>query len=269
MKLLNLIIRVITTTYFSSADPNLFGSIARRKAKQSIADEYKAMATGSQDQIDQINSENPFESAGAKAAMARASQGAKAMETRMLNTMGAGASPEAIVSAQGATNEALGNAAGNIAAGAEATRANRVDNLNRLKTQQMGMYGQQTGAAEDERGSWVTPLGQFMSILGTGAGALGQGMSALSKKGDSSGGSSAGTVATVAKAVGSDIRLKDNIKKIGEIQGHTIYKFNYKGDPKTVIGVIAQELENTDSSNCIISIGEFMYVDYDQLFKEV
>src|ERR1035437_3536352 len=117
MKLLNLIIRVITATYFSSADPNLFGSKARRTDKESVADEYKAMATGTQDQIDQVNSENPFESAGAKAAMARASQGARAMQTRVLNTMGSGASPEALIAEQGATNEAIGATAGNIAAG--------------------------------------------------------------------------------------------------------------------------------------------------------
>lgn len=169
MKLLQLIFRVLVTAYFSSADPNLFGSAKRRKGKQSIADEYKAMSGGTQDQIDQLRSENPFDSAGAKAAMAKASVGAKQMQTRMLNTMGAGATPEALIAAQGATNEAVGSAAGNIAAGSEMNKANQINNLDRQKTQQMGMYGNMGASAEAERGSGWNTLFQGIGALGKAA----------------------------------------------------------------------------------------------------
>lgn len=179
MKLLLLIFRVLVNTYFSSADPNLFGSIARRKAKQNIANEYKSMATGTQDEIDQIKAENPFESAGAKAAMTRASMGAKQMQARMFNTMGTGATAEAIVGAQGATNQAIGSAAGQIAAGAEANKANQISNLRGEKTQQMGMYGSQSNSAADEIGSgWksafdaIESVGKLASGVGQGVGAL-------------------------------------------------------------------------------------------------
>jgi len=113
----------------------------RRHGKEQLANEYKQMATGTQEQIDLVKSENPFESAGAKAAMAQASQGARQMQTRMLNTMGAGASPEAVVGSQGATNEALGSAAGSIAVGAEANKQNRISNLENRMDNQLDTYG--------------------------------------------------------------------------------------------------------------------------------
>lgn len=179
MKLLLLIFRVLVNTYFSSADPNLFGSIDRRKAKEGIANEYKAMATGTQAEIDQIKSENPFESAGAKAAMTRASMGAKQMQTRMLNTMGTGATAEALVGAQGATNQAVGSAAGQIAAGAEANKNNQISNLRSDKTQQMGMYGNQINSAEAERGSGWNTLFQGIDSIGKLASGVGQAAAAM------------------------------------------------------------------------------------------
>jgi len=179
MKLLLLIFRVLVNTYFSSADPNLFGATNRRKAKQNIANEYKAMATGTQAEIDQVKSENPFESAGAKSAMTQASYGARQMQARMLNTMGTGATAEALVGAQGATNQALGSAAGAIATGAEANKENKINNLRGDKNQQMGMYGQQSNSAENERGSgWKTAF-QGIEALGKLASGAGQAIGAL------------------------------------------------------------------------------------------
>lgn len=181
MRLFRFILKVIENTYFSSADPNLFGSIARRKGKENIASQYKDMAKGTQADIDQIKAENPFESAGAKAAMAKASYGAKQMQNRMFNAMGSnGTTPEAIITAQGATNEALGSAAGQIAVGAEANKQNQINNLQGLKTHQMGMYGNMSASAESERGSgWSTlfqgidTIGKLASGVGQAAGALG------------------------------------------------------------------------------------------------
>lgn len=183
MKLLLLIFRVLVNTYLSSADPNLFGSGARRKGKQNIANEYKAMATGTQSEIDQIKSENPFESAGAKAAMTRASMGAKQMQTRMFNTMGTGATAEAIVGAQGSASQALGGAAGAIAAGAEANKNNKINNLRNDKNQQMGMYGNMSASAESERGSGWSTLFEGINALGSLASGGGQAAGALLNKG--------------------------------------------------------------------------------------
>lgn len=183
MKPLRFILRILVNTYFSSATPNLFGATNRRKAKQNIANEYKAMATGTQEQIDQIKAENPFESAGAKAAMTKASLGARQMQTRMFNTMGTGATPEAIIAAQGAINEALGSAAGQIAAGAEANKTNQINGLNSLKTQQMGMYGNMSNAAENERGSGWDSLFKGIQAVGSLASGAGQAAGAMKTAG--------------------------------------------------------------------------------------
>jgi hypothetical protein len=44
----------------------------------------------------------------------------------------------------------------------------------------------------------------------------------------------------------SDKRLKENIQAVGKLNdGQTIYRYNFKGDPKTQIGLLAQEVEET------------------------
>ncbi|MCK5614716.1 hypothetical protein KAR91_73320 [Candidatus Pacearchaeota archaeon] len=174
MKLLHLIFRVFTSVFSFSADPNLFGAVKRRKGKEGIAGEFKAMAAGTQAELDVLKTQNPFESAAAKSAMTKASRGAKQMETRMFNTMGAGATPEALIAAQGATSEALGSTAGTIATGAEALKLQKETQLRGLKESQMGMYGNIALSAEEERGSGWNTLFQGISSLGQLASGVGQ-----------------------------------------------------------------------------------------------
>lgn len=159
-----------------SADPNLFGSIKRRKEKAELADTFTGRAADVEGDIKQVQAVNPFESAAAKSAMKRASRGAKAMQTRTLNVLGAGASPEALIAAQGATGEALGSAAGQIATGAEAMKGREVSELRRLKA---GYEGQAAGIKQssiEERGSgWRDAF----SLLDTVAGGVGGAISAI------------------------------------------------------------------------------------------
>ncbi|MCH7941889.1 MAG: tail fiber domain-containing protein [Proteobacteria bacterium] len=85
-----------------------------------------------------------------------------------------------------------------------------------------------------------------------------------SKKGST--GSALGQVAAEF-VIKSDVRLKDNIEKIGVINGHNIYQWEWndiaKGlgvnDPTT--GVIAQELRETHP--------ELVFVDSDSGYLEV
>lgn len=44
----------------------------------------------------------------------------------------------------------------------------------------------------------------------------------------------------------SDERVKENIKRVGNEKGYNIYEFNYIGDDKRYIGVMAQEVEKTN-----------------------
>ena len=72
---------------------------------------------------------------------------------------------------------------------------------------------------------------------------------------------------------GSDIRLKENIKKIGtSIDGHNIYKFKYLDQDREFIGVMAQEVMKTHPDAVVKLSTGYYGVDYSQLdvdFKEV
>lgn len=134
---------------------NMFFKPAReRKAEQDkLADRYFGKAEALEEDIEQEKRKDPFSSAGAKAAMARASRNAKQMQQRTLNTMGANATPEALIAQQGKTAEAVGSAAGQIAAGAEAQKR---ANINALRS---GQQNYETMAANAKVGG-ISNIGQ-------------------------------------------------------------------------------------------------------------
>ena len=70
----------------------------------------------------------------------------------------------------------------------------------------------------------------------------------------------AGTVASIF----SDKRMKENIKEIGKLfDGQIVHSFNYKGDPRTQIGLIAQEVED-HKPHAVGLAGSMKTVDYDK-----
>jgi hypothetical protein len=75
-----------------------------------------------------------------------------------------------------------------------------------------------------------------------------------------------------APLIGSDIKLKENIKKIGtSISGLNVYKFNYKNHPKKYIGVMAHEVQKIKPEAVETMDSGFLGVKYDQIdveFKE-
>lgn len=84
----------------------------------------------------------------------------------------------------------------------------------------------------------------------------------------------AGTFDASAAASGlpwSDVRLKENIVKIGHENGFPIYEFSYLWSPKKYIGVMAQEIKQM-LPNAVKNINGYFAVDYKQLgvkFREV
>lgn len=71
-------------------------------------------------------------------------------------------------------------------------------------------------------------------------------------------------IAGTAAMIFSDKRMKENIKAIGKtFDGQTIHSFNYKGDPRTQIGLIAQEVEDHKPHAVGLS-GGMKTVDYDK-----
>jgi hypothetical protein len=67
----------------------------------------------------------------------------------------------------------------------------------------------------------------------------------------------------------SDIRAKENLEPVGKtFDDQTIYKFNFKGDPRTQIGLSAQEVERRHPSAVGEGFGGLKYVDYDAATRE-
>jgi hypothetical protein len=62
----------------------------------------------------------------------------------------------------------------------------------------------------------------------------------------------------------SDERAKENIEPVGKTyDGQNIYRYNFKGDPRTQIGLLAQEEAYRDPGNVKrIGIGDLLGVDY-------
>ena len=80
------------------------------------------------------------------------------------------------------------------------------------------------------------------------------------------------SIATVGIAMGSDRKLKENIKKIGEsISGLGIYKFNYIGQAKQYIGTMADEVIKVVPEAVVTMSNGYQGVRYDLIdvtFKE-
>jgi hypothetical protein len=73
-----------------------------------------------------------------------------------------------------------------------------------------------------------------------------------------------GALAQTGAFLLSDIRTKENITPLGTENGHNIYAFNYIGDDKVYIGVMAQEVEQTNPK-AVKEIGGIKHVNYDAI----
>ena len=70
-----------------------------------------------------------------------------------------------------------------------------------------------------------------------------------------------------AAASGSDIRLKEDIRRVGQTDGGLpIYTFRYKGEPKVHMGVMAQDVAKSqpEALGPLID-GEYMSVYYGEV----
>ena len=104
-----------------------------------------------------------------------------------------------------------------------------------------------------QQGGALDFLGSILGSIGGGAASgIGAGIG---------GGSSAAAGAGTAFAALSDVRFKENLKKVGiSPSGINVYEFNYKGDDKRYRGVIAQEVPKAS-----IDINGIKYVDYSKI----
>jgi hypothetical protein len=83
-------------------------------------------------------------------------------------------------------------------------------------------------------------------------------------------GTAQGSTTTTTQPGGffSDERLKENIKAVGKtFDGQTIHSYNYKGDPRTQIGLIAQEVQK-HHPNAVGLAGGYKTVNYDKATED-
>jgi hypothetical protein len=63
-------------------------------------------------------------------------------------------------------------------------------------------------------------------------------------------------------SIASDKRVKENIEAVGTLNdGQTVYRYNFKGDPKTQIGLLAQEVEE-QKPGAVTQVKGLKMVDY-------
>lgn len=113
-------------------------------------------------------------------------------------------------------------------------------------------------------------LGQGSSIL-SGIGGLGRGADAMSQAAANRIGILGGLSGLAMQGASlipglSDERVKENIIKIGETEnGINIYQYNYVGDNETVVGVIAQEVQEKNPSAVVEGDDGLLRVNYDMV----
>lgn len=119
-----------------------------------------------------------------------------------------------------------------------------------------GQVGQQTAQAGDtalynqflQQQSYPFQTAQFLANVAEGTGSL----------------SGSTTTTTQPGGFFSDERLKEDIKKIGKtFDGQVIYSFKYKGDPRTQVGLMAQDVEKRTPDAVGESYG-YKTVDYER-----
>ena len=117
-----------------------------------------------------------------------------------------------------------------------------------------GTLEQQTQQAQDtaqynqflQQQSYPFQTAQFLANIAEGTGSL----------------SGSTTTTTQPGGFFSDERLKEDIKAVGKTyDGQTIYSYKYKGDPRTQIGLLAQEVEKKHPKAVGLAAG-YKTVDY-------
>ena len=123
-----------------------------------------------------------------------------------------------------------------------------VTGLSNALNQANANYALQAAQMNAQNGTnWGQMLGGAGSLLG-GAGKLAKGV---------------GTAALLM----SDIRVKENLKKLDTVDGINIYRFDYINGAKNQVGVIAQEMQEK-CPECVID-GDILRVDYSKLPEKV
>jgi hypothetical protein len=114
-----------------------------------------------------------------------------------------------------------------------------------------------------QRQAYPYQQAQFFANIAQGLGAGAGGTSSTTTPGPSWGSQALGAIGAIGSIASmSDKRVKENIEAVGTLNdGQTIYRYNFKGDPKTQIGLLAQEVE-TRKPDAVTEVKGLKMVDY-------
>lgn len=144
-----------------------------------------------------------------------------------------------------------------------------------------GAYGLATAAGNAAGQNAMAPGNQYVSGMGQAAGTIGSGQqmkigglssvlnnqtSVYNTKKQAQG-EMAGAIIGGAMGMFSDIRLKENIEKVGVDMntGFDLYKFSYIGDDRKFIGVMAQDVEKVMPEAVVEDERGYKMVNYSML----
>lgn len=137
---------------------------------------------------------------------------------------------------------------------------------NQQQAQQQLEYDTATGNAQQEA---LFPMqqAQWLASIGAGIAPLTGGTTTTKGSATQSQGKGIGNIVGAglsAASMLSDERAKENLTPIGKtFDGQTIWKYNYSGDPRTQIGLIAQDVEQSHPDAVSERPDGLLQVDYD------
>lgn len=109
-------------------------------------------------------------------------------------------------------------------------------------------------------------IAQYFANIAQGLGSTAGGTSTTTAPGPNVGSQILGGLGAIANIAGSlppsDKRVKENIEAVGTLNdGQTVYRYNFKGNPQTQIGLLAQEVEEVKPGS-VVEVGGIKRVDY-------
>jgi hypothetical protein len=201
----------------------------------------------------------------AQAEMARQQQLGNAMAMSNIynqgygQAMGLAGQQVANLGAMGQQMAALGaGAQGSVLQGAQAQMAAGAQQQATKQAELQAAYEQWM-----QRQAYPFQQAQFFANIAQGLGAGAGGTSSTTAPPPNPFSQAAGAIGAIGSIFsGSDKRLKENVQEVGKLNdGQTIYRYNFKGDPKTQIGLLAQEVEQRKPGS-VAEVRGLKMVDY-------
>lgn len=161
---------------------------------------------------------------------------------------------------------AMGNQIANLGVGAQSAALQGAQAQLAAGAQQQATDQAKLQAAYDQytmAQAYPYQQAQYFANIAQGLGSTAGGTSSTTAPGPSIGSQIVGGLGAVGSIASiSDERVKENIQPVGKLaDGQTIYRYNFKGDPTTHIGLIAQEVEQ-DRPQSVRDMGGLKGVDY-------